>query len=235
MALTISVIVPVRADAAALERVLAQLAAADDALEIIVVEAGGDACAALCRDHGARHLVAEPCRGGQLAAGASAATGDVLWFVHADATLPPTAIAAIRAAVAGGAAGGYFRFRFQGLRTAWKRMLEPLIALRARFGVPYGDQALFATRQAYAAAGGFPPVPLFEEVPFVRGMRRAGRFVALAEPVGVSPRRWESDGWMRRTIENRALALRHALGVSPWDLAARYQRVKHERTRRYAD
>ena len=113
-------------------------------------------------------------------------------------------------------------FRFAGAPDWRKRALAALINARARVGVPYGDQGLFATRAAYEAAGGFADAPLFEEVPLVRGLRRQGRFVALGESIGVSPRRWERDGWLRRTLANRALALAYMAGAAPERLARRY-------------
>ena len=120
--------------------------------------------------------------------------------------------------------GGYLRFRFQGAPTIGKRLLAAAINLRSRIGVPYGDQGLFATREAYAQTGGFPHQPLFEEVAVVKSLRRQGPFVALPLPIGVDPRRWERDGWLKRTLRNRWLALRYACGARPIQLAASYQR-----------
>ena len=126
-----------------------------------------------------------------------------------------------------GAVGGHFRFRFSGAPAWRKRLLAALINLRVRLGVPYGDQGLFATRAAYASAGGFPDVPLFEEVPLVRGLRRCGRFATLDLAIGVSERRWVHDGWIRRTFENRLLAIAYMAGVSPQRLARRYRTQGH--------
>lgn len=193
-------------------------------LEIVVVDGAGDkACRKVCDQYGARWLAGEPCRGRQLLAGAALAQGDVLWFLHADNRLPPDPVMAMDLAIKRGAVGGYFRFRFDTPR-AWPAfLLEPAIAFRCRFGVPYGDQGLFMTRQAYAGAGGHSPWPLFEEVSLVRGLRRLGGFLPLREPLFVDPRRWHRDGWWRRTWVNRNLALAFACGVAPDQLAARYR------------
>jgi rSAM/selenodomain-associated transferase 2 len=221
----LSVVVPVLGDTDALARLLAALASQSPVpAEVVVADgAGSGACRALCAGHGARHLAAPPGRGRQLAAGARAATGEVLWFLHADAGVPAGATRAILAAVEAGASGGCFRFGFAGRRSVARSLLAATIDLRARLGVPYGDQGLFATRAAYVAAGGFADEPLFEEVPLVRGLRRHGRFAHLPLTLGVSPRRWERDGWVRRTVENRLLALAYAAGVSPARLARRYR------------
>lgn len=222
---TISIVVPVLGDVPELHRLLDLVGAGmDPGVETIVVDGQGDpACRELCRARHCVYIEARPGRGYQLRLGAEAARGPLLWFLHADAEPPIEAVERIRRVVRDGAVGGYFRFRFAGPRTWTKEILERLVALRNRAGgVPYGDQGLFFTRQAYEAAGGFAAQPLFEEVPLVRGARRFGSFVALQDAIGVSARRWERDGWIRRTLENRALAVGHALGIPPRILARRY-------------
>jgi rSAM/selenodomain-associated transferase 2 len=225
----VSVVVPTRADDEALARLLAAIRAwPRQPREIVVADgaAGAGDASALCELWSALWVPSPPGRGVQLMTGASRATGAVLWFVHADAALHPDSLPAIRAAVAAGASGGCFTFRFDGPPRAFKRLIERGVAWRARVGVPYGDQAIFVTRAAFDACGGFAPEPLFEEVALVRALRRHGRFDVLALPVGVSERRWQRDGWVRRTLWNRALALGHALGVAPSRLARWYDRLR---------
>jgi hypothetical protein len=148
----------------------------------------------------------------------------VLWFVHADALPSPVGLQAIAAALTEGAESGCFRFTFRGEAAWYKSLLARLVALRVRAGgVPYGDQGLFVRRDVYLACEGFPHQPLFEEVRLVKRLRQRGTFRPLAEPIGVSPRRWERDGWWRRTLRNRWLALRYLLGAS----AERLARVYH--------
>jgi hypothetical protein len=122
-------------------------------------------------------------------------------------------------AIDSGAVGGYFRFRFCGVRRWYKALLEHAIHLRSHWGVPYGEQGIFATREFFDVCGGFAATPLFEEVPLVKALRRQGRFDALPIPIGVSERRWERDGWWRRALGNRLLALGYMMGVSPARLA----------------
>lgn len=220
-----SVIIPCYHDEAKVANLLNQLQNVPHRpLEVVVVDGANDqACRKVCNQYGARWLADEPCRGRQLLSGAALAQGDVLWFLHADARLPPDPIMAMKFAIEQGAIGGYFRFRFDTPRAWPALLLEPAIAFRCRFGVPYGDQGLFMTRRAYVEAGGHSPWPLFEEVYLVRGLRRLGRFLALREPLFVDPRRWHRDGWWRRTWINRNLALAFARGVTPDKLAARYR------------
>lgn len=191
--------------------------------EIIVVDAADSAhCAAICAQNQAQRLVSKPCRGEQLLAGAACAQGDVCWFLHADAQLSADPLTAMTKALEQGAIGGYFRFRFAAPR-AWPALiLEPAIALRCRFGVPYSDQGIFMARSSYHQAGGHASWPLFEEVPLVRTARQLGKFLPLSEPIFVDSRRWQRDGWWRRTWHNRKLALSFMCGAVPQELASRY-------------
>ncbi len=143
--------------------------------EIIVVDgADSERCHEICNQYSAHWLASEPCRGEQLRVGAALAKSEVLWFLHADARFSKNSLVAMTSALEQGAVGGYFRFRFDVPR-AWPALiLEPAIALRCRYGVPYGDQGIFVLRHVYKKAGGHGPWPLFEEVPLVRRVRRFG-------------------------------------------------------------
>jgi rSAM/selenodomain-associated transferase 2 len=221
---SIAVVVPVLGDSQPLSRLLSRIAAwRDPAIGIFVVAGDDDpGTLAVCDQTGATYLRTQPCRGRQLDAGARDAEADILWFLHADATPDAGATQAIRDAVGSGHLGGCFRFTFTGQPSAGKRLLAGAINGRARVGIPYGDQGLFATRSAYLDAGGFPHQPLFEEVVLVKRLRHMGSFAHLAVPIGVDPRRWERDGFLMRTLHNRWLALRYALGAAPNRLAASY-------------
>lgn len=222
---SVSVVIPVVADNEALTRLLDRLHNLENSPDEIVIVDGGasSGCRSLARRFSCVYVSTRRGRGHQLHAGALRASGDILWFLHADAMPPVNAIALIRAQHTAGSAGGYFAFRFAGTDTWYKSGLAQLINLRARFGTPYGDQGLFASRVAYDTAGGFADVPLFEEVPLVHALRQQGSFACMPAEIGVSPRRWERDGWIRRTLGNRLLAIGYALGIPPHRLARRYQ------------
>ncbi|MEO8444478.1 MAG: TIGR04283 family arsenosugar biosynthesis glycosyltransferase [Gammaproteobacteria bacterium] len=222
---SVSVVIPVVADnevlAGLLERLRGFTVPPD---EIVIVDGGASAgCRSLARRFRCVYVGTRAGRGHQLHAGALRATSDVFWFLHADAVPPADGVALIRARHLDGAPGGYFGFRFTGPPGWHKRLLARLINWRARVGTPYGDQGLFVARSAYDAAGGFADVPLFEEVGLVSSLRRAGSFAPVAAEIGVSPRRWERDGWLWRTLSNRLLALAFMLGVPPSRLAKRYR------------
>lgn len=231
----IAVVIPVLGDAAELDALLAQLTAQQPEQVIVVAGSADAAVAAVCARHACEYLEAAPNRGVQLDFGARRASAAVLWFVHADAEVSDDALAVIAAAIHHGAESGCFRFAFQGPTTWYKRLLAQLVALRIRCGgMVYGDQGIFARRDVYFAVGGFAEWPLFEEVRLVRRLRARGTFRVLPRALAVATRRWERDGWLKRTLHNRWLALRFALGGRPEALAASYRALlpsdaEHER------
>jgi rSAM/selenodomain-associated transferase 2 len=231
----IAVVIPVLGDAAELDALLVQLEAQRPEQIVVVLARADAAVAAVCARHVCEYVEGAANRGVQLDAGARRARAAVLWFVHADAQVPDDALAVIAAAVRGGAESGCFRFAFQGPTAWYKRLLARLVALRIRCGgMVYGDQGIFARRDVYLALGGFAEWPLFEEVRLVRRLRARGTFRVLPRTLAVATRRWERDGWLRRTLHNRWLALRFALGGRPEALAASYRALlpserEHER------
>jgi len=223
----LSAVIPVLHDIDALRLLLKDLLAAEAPPdEILVVDGGAqDRCLTLCNEMHCTYINTAACRGLQLRVGAETARGDIFWFLHADTRPARTAAANIRRAVRDGACGGYLRFRFGGSQAWYKSLLAWMINRRARIGLPYGDQGLFVSRSAYTASGGFTDLPLFEEVPLIRAVRQQGPFVAIDSVIDVSPRRWERDGWVRRTLKNRLLALGYMTGISPHALARRYRPI----------
>jgi len=227
MSTGVAIVIPVFDDAEALARLLSAIATWQLApAELVVVAAGEDpVITKLCSSFGCRLIPGRANRGEQLDRGARHTVAPVIWFLHADAEPPADGLAAIMAAIEAGADGGCFRFEFQGPRTRTKRLLERFVGLRIRCGgIAYGDQGLFARRDVYVAAGGFRHQPLFEEVSLVRGLRKRRRFRVLEQPLRVATRRWERDGWWRRTWRNRRLALCYACGVPAERLAGSYHR-----------
>jgi rSAM/selenodomain-associated transferase 2 len=220
----LAVIIPTQRDDAALTLLLARFADFEPTPHEVIVVDGAESpmTELICRTFGATWLPSRPGRGGQLVLGVARARADILWFVHADCEPAPEALRAIHHTIENGAAGGYFKFRFAGARTPIKRFLEWCIRLRCMFGMVYGDQGIFVTRAAYDATPGMSIQPLFEEAMLVRALKSTGRFIGLDLPIDVSPRRWERDGFIVRTLLNRILAVGYALGISPARLARWY-------------
>lgn len=222
----LSVVVPTLDAAAELPATLAALRAESPAgLEILVVDGGSaDETAALAEAAGCRLLRTPPGRGPQLAAGAAAAAGEWLLFLHADSRLQPGWAAAVEAFLqdpGNTEKAAYFRLRFDS-EAAGARRVERLANWRARrLGLPYGDQGLLLSRALYQRLGGHPPWPLMEDVALVRRLGRR-RLVALPVPLLTSAARYRRDGWWRRPLRNLARLTLYFLGVPPERLARRY-------------
>ena len=158
-------------------------------------------------------------------AGAARAVGDWLLFLHADSYLPDGWLDVVAQATAErGLVGGWFRFAIDTSR--WQaRIIERLVALRVRaWKLPYGDQGLFVRRDVFERLGGYREWPLMEDVEFVRRLREAGRIAELPLVLATSARRWERDGWFRRSTRNLLLVSLYFAGVSPARLARWYER-----------
>jgi rSAM/selenodomain-associated transferase 2 len=217
--MTISAVVPTFNAARHLPACLAALSAADEA---VVVDGGSsDGTQAIASDAGARLIEAPRGRGLQLAAGAAAATGDVLLFIHADTRLSPEWSELVYSHLAGSTRPACFKFRLDD--SAWQaRLIEHGVALRTQLlGLPYGDQGLVIRRDAYEQSGGFRPLPLMEDVDL---LGRIGRPTMLDADALTSAERWRRDGWFGRSSRNLACLSLWKLGVSPDRLAALYDR-----------
>ncbi len=178
----------------------------------------------------ARLLAAPPGRGRQLNAGAQAARGEVLVFLHADTWLSPGAAGALERALARpDVCGGCFKLALRGssARRPVARFLAACINARSRWlRTATGDQAIFARRAAFERIGGFPAERLFEDVLFYRELRRLGRVVVLDPPARTSDRRWRRRGYARTIATHLWLRLLFFAGVPPARLAGFYERVR---------
>ncbi len=224
-AVRVSAIIPALNEAACLPALLDRLRAAAS-VETIVVDGGSrDGTPDIARARGAVVLSSAPGRGRQMNAGPAAATGSILLFLHAD-TVPPDGFdrIACRVLAVPGTACGVFRLRV-GAPSAAFRLLEGLVQVRSRLlGLPYGDQALFVRADIFRRAGGFPEIPILEDVALVRRLRRLGRVAVVPQAVVTSPRRWEALGIARTTLVNQGILVAGALGISPTRLAGWYGR-----------
>jgi rSAM/selenodomain-associated transferase 2 len=198
------------------------------AVEVLVVDGGShDATRDLAMAAGA-HVVDSPRgRDTQQNRGAGESVGDVLLFLHADCRLASTACEQIRTCLEDPhILSGAFRQQIEGGEWLY-RALERGNAARVRWrGMAYGDQALFFRRGVFNELGGFPNVPLMEDLLLMRAARHRARPALLRGPVYVSSRRWQRRGVVRQTLRNWSLIAAHALGVPPEKLATFYP--KHD-------
>jgi hypothetical protein len=169
-------------------------------------------------------IAAEPGRGSQLAAGADAASGNWLLFLHADCRLSAgwgDAVEEFLARPDAGSRVGYFGFALDDPNPAARR-LERIVAWRCRaLGLPYGDQGLLIARTLYDAVGGFAALPLMEDVDLVRRLGRR-RLVQLPATAVSSARRYRAGGYIRRPLRNLFCLSLYFAGVPPRRIARLY-------------
>jgi rSAM/selenodomain-associated transferase 2 len=216
----LSVVVPALNEAAGIERCLAALAPLRArGHEVIVVDGGSaDGTARLAAPLADRVLSAPRGRAAQMNAGAAAAAGDALLFLHADTFLPPDADRLVREALAAHAWGRFdVAIDSEDPRLA---VIAYFMNRRSRLsGIATGDQAIFVRRDAFQ---GFPPIALMEDVAFSRAMKRVSPPACLAARVRTSARRWEKRGVARTVLLMWRLRFAYWRGGDPDELARHY-------------
>jgi rSAM/selenodomain-associated transferase 2 len=213
---TLSIVIPTLNAARTLGATLT--ACAEAGAELVVADGGStDGTPVLARAAGCRVVAAPRGRGLQLAAGAAAARGGWLLFLHADTRPAPGWAAVARQFLADPANAGraaHFAFALDD-EAPQARRLERRVAWRCRaLALPYGDQGLLLSRALYEAVGGYRPIPLMEDVDFVRRLGRR-RLAALPVPALTSAERWRREGWRRRSARNLLCLSLWFLGVPP--------------------
>ncbi len=223
---SVSVVIPVLNDEAFVAAAISS-AQAGGAAEILVVDGGSDdATRTVAAAAGAQVLNSAPGRAVQMNRGASVASGDVLLFLHADTVLPPGACALATRVLADPVtvAGGFsFEVSADARHSA---LISRAGRLRCELGgLPWGDQALFVTRDTFSELGGFPDQPTMEDYEFVRRLARFGRVVTLPERAVTSARSWETHGLVVPTLVNLAVIATYELGANRENIAAWRRRI----------
>jgi rSAM/selenodomain-associated transferase 2 len=214
----LSIVIPALDAAATIGACLASVAGAD---EMVVVDGGSvDDTVGIVERGGARVVRSPRGRGLQLSAGATAARGDWLLFLHADTRLAPGWREAAEMHMGQSTKAACFRFRLDSPK--WQaRLLEAGVAFRVRsLRLPYGDQGLLIPRRLYEEAGGYRALPLMEDVDLVRRIGRA-RLTPLDIAAITSPARWQ-EGWLRRSARNLSCLALYRLGMSAERVARLY-------------
>jgi rSAM/selenodomain-associated transferase 2 len=222
----VSIVIPVLDEEAQVVPALEALREARAAgAEVVVVDGGSrDDTARVAAALADRVIEAPRGRARQMNAGAAQASGAVLIFLHADTRLPPQAVERVQAALAPGRhCWGRFDVRIDG-RDPMLRVVAACMNARSRLsGIATGDQAIFVRREAFDAVGGYPDIPLMEDVALSRALKRLSRPACLASRAVTSGRRWERLGTWRAIALMWRLRLAYALGADPRGLARRYE------------
>lgn len=224
----LSVIVPVYREAAIINECLAHIDewSSPVPLEVIVVDGDDDTTVRHIDSHERgyplRVVRSERGRGNQLHAGAAHARGDALLFLHVDTRLSRRAPEKVVDTLSSADAGAFTLTVDSS--SAVIRSIAAVAAVRSRLTrIPYGDQAHFVTRDAYLRAGGYRPIPIMEDVAFMRCLKRGNfRVSLLRERARNTDRRWRKEGPLRSTLRNWLLMLLYRAGASPFLLVRLY-------------
>ena len=210
-----SIIIPVLNEAACLDRTLTDLFSMPCVMrygEVIVCDGGSDdGSPEIAAGHPCRLVHSAAGRAAQMNTGSRSAHGDILLFLHADSRLPDNFGDSIPAT----AAWGFFRLRLDGSAAAF-RLIEYAINLRTRLSrVAGGDQGIFFSRPLFDKLGGFPQIPLMEDIAICKQARRYAAPVVIRSSISSSSRRWQRNGIVRTIVLMWMLRLAYWLGVDP--------------------
>lgn len=219
----ISIVIPALDEEKYIGATLACLAGVPG-VEIIVADGGSrDATLRIAASFGVRIVSSSPGRARQMNAGADAAIGDIFLFLHADTVLPPGFATHVRHAMSGGGCIGAFQLAIDAPGAAF-RIIEKAATWRSRLlGLPYGDQALFLPARLFERTGGFPEIPILEEVVLLKALQGKAPLRIVSAPATTSGRRWHRRGIVKTTLLNQMIVLGYFLGVSPHRLAVWYR------------
>ena len=226
----LSLILPVLDEAATIgPQLMALQQLRQRGVELVLVDGGStDATPVLARPAVDRLIEAPRGRATQMNAGARASRGQVLLFLHADTALPPAADDLIHQAILAGAAWGRFDVQIDG-RHRLLRVVERMMNWRSRLtGIATGDQAMFVRRDLFERVGGYPELPLMEDIALSKQLKRFARPACLRQRVLTSGRRWQKHGMLRTIMLMWRLRASYFFGSDPRQLAIRYGYVPRE-------
>lgn len=222
---TIAIIIPVLNEAATIGKTLTELQQ-HSAIEVIAVDGGStDNTVEIARQIGVKVIaVVGKSRAAQMNAGAKIARGNILLFLHADTQLPPNFVALVRKTLKQpGVIAGAFELAIAGEAKSL-RWIELLVKWRSHLlSLPYGDQAIFITKQAFNKLGGYAELAIMEDFEFVRRAKKQGKIAIAPAAVTTSGRRWQKLGVWQTTLINQLIILGYYSGISPAKLSNFYR------------
>ncbi|MEH1855107.1 MAG: TIGR04283 family arsenosugar biosynthesis glycosyltransferase [Nostoc sp.] len=226
----ISIIIPAINEAGNIKKAIATTQGSIN-IEVIVVDGGSsDDTVAIAQSLNVKVISSSPGRAVQMNAGAVAASGEILLFLHADTRLPAGFDEMIRTALQQpGSVAGAFKLQIDASLFSL-RWVEWGVNVRSHFyQMPYGDQAIFLTKEVFQQIGCFPELPIMEDFELMRRLKRIGRIVIIPTPVVTSARRWLQKGVFKTTLLNQLVITAYLLGISPERIRRWYRRDKFKR------
>ena len=227
----ISIIIPVLNEATKIKQAFVSTQSSTH-VEVIVVDGGSkDDTIERAKSLGIKVILSSTGRACQMNAGALVASGDILLFLHADTLLPSGFDVMVRNSLQQpGTVAGAFSLRIDAPH--WSlRLVEWGVNWRSHFlQMPYGDQAIFLTKQIFYQKGKFHEIPIMEDFELMRRLRRIGHIALIRVPVLTSPRRWLKQGIFKTTLINQIIIIAYLLGVSPQQIVRWYRREKFRRS-----
>ncbi len=221
--LSLSVIVPVLNEEENIKLVIDRLKKTE--VEVVVADGGStDRTVTLCEEEGIKLVHTSGGRAAQMNAGASEASGNVFLFLHADTTLPVGFADRVKEAVLEGAVGGAFLFGTDSDKASMS-IIENAAHFRSwRLGIVFGDQAIFATREAFYRAGTYPDQPIMEDYEFWKRLGSVGRRSLIPQSATTSARKWEKHGIWHTTLIHQTVMWLYILGINPEKLARWFEK-----------
>lgn len=223
----ISIIIPTLNEAGNIKKAIASTQPSTN-IEVIVVDGGSqDETINIAKSLGAKVISSSPGRAVQMNTGALTATGEILLFLHGDTRLPTGFDDMIRTALQQpGTVAGAFNLQID--TSSWgMRWVEWGVKWRSHFWqMPYGDQAIFITKEIFHQIGYFPQLPIMEDFELIRRLKPIGKIAILSVPVITSARRWLQKGIVQTTLINQIVIIAYLLGVSPERIRSWYRREK---------
>lgn len=231
----ISIIIPTLNEENNLDNLLSSLQAYQN-VEIIVADGGStDKTVDITRNHTVQVVTSPAGRGIQQNEGAKTASGNILVFLHCDTMLPddfPNMIYTILNQPE--TAAGAFRLKINAKGRGY-RLIEWGVNIRTRLlSLPYGDQVLFVKKNIFDQAGGFPNLPLLEDIMLIRRLKRLGKIRITKASVNTSARRWQRLGMVKTTLINQIILAGYIIGIKPETLARLYYKTSLQKSRNSA-